>query len=82
MKTYAIEVFGHKDPTYVSESDVIKLVKAGEIGAKLVLVGRTFINPSAIQRIRRAYDVDATTLEAPDEELNQLLQGKQIKKLT
>ncbi len=82
MRTYAIELFGQKEPTYAIETDVVKLVKSGEKGAKLVLIGRTFINPSAIQRIRRAYDVNENAIEAPDEELNQLLEGREFKKLT
>lgn len=81
MKKYAVEIMGHKDPTYLEEADVIKLVKATNMGYKLVLVGRSFINPATISRIRREYDVHPDDVEKSDPELNALLETSEIKKL-
>lgn len=69
MKTYSVEIMGQKEPTYIIEEDVIKLVQGTNHGYKLVLVGKTFINPATISRIRRAYDVDANVLEETDQGL-------------
>ena len=81
MKTYRIEIIGHKEPTYIVESDVVKLVQQAERGVKLILVGKTFINPSSIARICRAYDVDASVLEETDQELIREI-GREPKQLT
>ena len=81
-KTYAVDIIGSKEPTYIVESDVILLARHANSGAKLVLVGKTFINPASIARIRRAYDVDANVVEATDNELIARIEGKQFKKLT
>ena len=81
QKTYAVEIMGHKEPTYILESDVVKLVKSANVGAKLVLVGKTFINPATISRIRREYNVDENTLEATDQELIAQIENKGYKQL-
>lgn len=81
-KTYAVEIIGQKEPTYIVESDMIKLVKATNTGARLVMAGKSFINPSSIARIRRAYDIDASVIEEADQEVVSLLEGREIKKLT
>lgn len=80
MKVYAVEIIGQKEPTYISEAEVAKLVNALNLGAKLVMVGNTLINPSCISRIRRAWD-SVEYVEQVDEELLALLEGKEIKKL-
>lgn len=81
MKTYAIDIIGNKEVTYVVESDVVKLYHAMNQGYKLILVGKTFINPVSIARIRRAYDVDANIVESNDDELLALInkEAKQLK---
>lgn len=76
MKTYAVEIMSQKEPTYIVETDVVKLVQSVNRGAKLVLVGTSFINPSSISRIRRAYDVDASVVEEADPELTKLLMSE------
>lgn len=82
MKTYAVDIIGSKEPTYILEADVVKLYTAMNKGYKLILVGKSFINPSSIARIRRAYDVDASTVEETDQELIAQIEGKEFKKLT
>ena len=82
MKTYAVEIMGFKEPTYITEEAMIKLVKSVDSGARLVMAGKSFINPSSIARIRRAYDVDANVVEEIDEEVVAQLEGKQVKRLT
>lgn len=83
MKTYAVEIIGQKEPTYIVESDMIKLVKATNTGARLVMAGKSFINPSSIARIRRAYDVDASVIEETDQELvREIGRESKQKKLT
>jgi len=79
-KVYAIDIMGESLPTYVLQPDVVKLVKSINMGVKLVLVGQTFINPSSIKRIRRAYNVDENSVDIPDPELLTLLDDK--KRLT
>ena len=81
QKTYRLELIGHKEPTYLVESDVVKLVQQAQSGVKLILVGTTFINPTSIARICRAYDVDANVLEESDQELIKQIE-KEPKKLT
>ena len=82
MKTYAVEIMGFKEPTYITEEAMIKLVKSVDSGARLVMAGKSFINPSSIARIRRAYDVDANVAEEIDHEVVAQLEGKQVKRLT
>lgn len=81
MKKYAIEIMGKEEKTYATQDDVVKLVNATNAGAKLVLVGQTFINPSSISRIKRVYDIDDSVVDNPDEELIQALENPQIKRL-
>lgn len=69
MKSYAVDIMGQSEPTYIVESDVIKLVQSANRGARLVLVGKAFINPASISRIRRVYDVDAGAIEETDLDL-------------
>jgi hypothetical protein len=69
MKTYAIEIMGQDEITYVTQADVAKLFHETNNGARLVYVGGDFINPNSIQRIRRAYDVDASVIKESDQEL-------------
>lgn len=79
--TYAVDIMSQKEPTYIVESDVVKLVKGANSGARLVLVGKTFINPATISRIRRAYNVDANVLEETDQKLVAQIEGKELKRL-
>ena len=81
QKTYAVDIMGQSETTYIVESDVVKLVKNANTGARLVLVGRTFINPASISRIRRVYDIDANVLEETDNELIAQIEGNNLKKL-
>ena len=48
QKTYAVDIMGKEEATYITESDVVKLVQNTNKGARLVLVGKTFINPELI----------------------------------
>lgn len=80
-KTYAVDIIGQKEATYILEADVVKLVRSANSGARLVLVGKTFINPASVARIRRAYDIDANAVEYTDRELIAQIEGKQLKKL-
>ena len=72
MKKYAIEVMGREDKTYATFDEIVKLVQSINRGAKLVLVGQTFLNPSSISRIKRFYG-DDSVLDQPDEELRQAI---------
>ena len=80
QKTYRVDIMGQSEPTYIVESDVVKLVKHANTGARLILVGRSFINPASISRIQRAYDVDAM-VEPTDQELIKQIEGSGLKQL-
>ena len=81
QKTYRVDIMGQSEPTYIVESDVVKLVKHANTGARLILVGRSFINPASISRIKRAYDVDANVVETTDQELIKQIEGSGLKQL-
>ena len=81
VETYAVEIIGQKEPTYLLATDVAKLVHATNAGVKLIYVGGDFISPSSIARIRRAYNVDVSIINSPSEDMVELLEGKEIKKL-
>ena len=80
-KKYAVEIMGREDKTYITFEDMVKLVRSTNAGAKLVLVGQTFLNPSSISRIKRVYDIDDTLLDLPDEDLKLALEAPSQKRL-
>ena len=77
QKTYAVDIMGKEEATYITESDVVKLVQNTNKGARLVLVGKTFINPASISRIRRVYDIDANVVEETDEDVVRAIEGRE-----
>ena len=75
MKKYAIEIMGREDKTYATFEDIVKLVKNINQGARLVLVGQTFINPASVSRIKRVYEIDDSLLDDPDDELKTAIEA-------
>ena len=81
-KSYAVEIMGRNEPTYITFEDMVKLVRATQDGkGRLVLVGQSFINPSSVSRIRRAWDVDAYSFDPPDPDMVKAITAPDRKQL-
>lgn len=82
-KSYAVEIMGRSEATYITFEDMVKLVRATQEGkGRLVLVGQSFINPSSVSRIRRSWDVDAYEIDQPDPDIVAALTGPERKQLS
>lgn len=81
MKIFAISMMGLDKPIYAKLEDIAKLVKATNSGAKLVMVGQSFINPASISNIVRAFGVE-NEVDVEDEELRQAIESPNLKRLT
>lgn len=68
-KLYYVYLIGSKEGTLCTQEDVAKLVRSANSGAKLVLVGGSFINPASIARIDRAWNANERDIERTDPEL-------------